>query len=160
MYVHGMEGTSAYNCYYAMRDRCGNPNSKRYKDWGGRGIGICDRWMRGFVYFWQDMGPTYREGLTIERRDNDKGYSPDNCYWTTMHDQTRNRRSNIWVRLVDGREMILADAAAVFGIRQNVAYARLRNGWPESRILERLWIGSRSPPKFDPSRACTIIPHP
>lgn len=143
-----------------MKQRCYNAKNKRYADWGGRGIRVCDSWLRGFVYFWKDMGPTYKEGLTIERRDNDKNYSPDNCYWTTMRDQTRNRRSNIWVRLVDGREMVLADAAAAFKLPQRIVYSRLRNGWPPERLLEQVWEHSRIPAKFEPSRSCTLIRQP
>ncbi len=160
MYVHGLEGTPQYRCYVAMKQRCTNPNHKRWKDWGGRGIKVCDRWLQGFKYFWTDMGPTYTEGMTIERRNNDGDYTPGNCYWTDMRDQTRNRRSNIWVELTDGRRMVLKDAAALYRLPSGAVYARLRNGWPTARLLEQLWLDSRTPPKFDPSRACTIIPHP
>ncbi len=77
-----------------MRDRCRNPNHPFWEDYGGRGITVCDRWMlrgQGFWNFVEDMGPC-PEGLTLDRKDNDKGYSPDNCRWATPKIQYRNQR--------------------------------------------------------------------
>lgn len=86
---HGMSKTPVYFVWKAMRQRCQNPKARDYRHYGARGIAVCDRW-QSFENFYSDMGEPH--GLTLERRDNDRGYSPDNCIWATQSDQVRNRR--------------------------------------------------------------------
>jgi hypothetical protein len=73
-----------------MKSRCQNPNHERFKDWGGRGIAVCEHWQK-FENFLADMGER-PEGTTIERIDNSKGYEPGNCKWATSEEQTANKR--------------------------------------------------------------------
>lgn len=82
-----------------MKGRCLNPNNRAYGDYGARGITICERWME-FVNFLADMGDA-PEGLSLERKDNDRGYEPENCVWATASEQALNRRSN-HILTVDG----------------------------------------------------------
>jgi hypothetical protein len=118
-----------------MRQRCLNPKAAFWADYGGRGITICERWS-SFAAFLEDMGPTYAQGLTLERRDNNTGYSPRNCYWATAQQQARNRRSNRWVDTPAGR-MLLTDAAEHFGIRFDTLRYRLKQTQDPSIVFAR-----------------------
>ena len=91
--MHGLHRlfNKEYAVWIAMKDRCNNPNNKFYKDYGGRGIEVCEEWTHSFKRFMEDMGPK-PEGYSIDRTDNDSGYSPDNCCWATMKEQATHRR--------------------------------------------------------------------
>nr|DAH21853.1 MAG TPA: PROTEIN/DNA Complex catalytic motif, Helix-turn-helix DNA [Caudoviricetes sp.] len=90
---HGYYGTRLYRIYYKMKERCYKPSNDNYKYYGGLGITICDEWLNDFSAFakWS-IENGYDEKLTIDRKDNTKGYSPDNCRWITIQEQQRNRR--------------------------------------------------------------------
>lgn len=83
--------TSEYKAWRSMRDRCLNVRHRRYEDYGGRGIRVCDRWA-SFELFIEDMGLKPSRELTLERRNNDGNYEPGNCEWATRKEQTKNRR--------------------------------------------------------------------
>lgn len=89
---HGQSRTRLYQCWADMKTRCNNPNNKFYPRYGGRGIGYCEEW-ESFVPFY-DWATThgYSQELTLERLDNDQGYSPSNCTWATQQEQSRNKR--------------------------------------------------------------------
>lgn len=90
--THGRWGTPEYRAWDGMKQRCGNPNYHRFDEYGGRGIKVCDRWLK-FENFLADMGEKPRDGQrwSIDRIDNDGNYEPGNCRWATVSTQNRNR---------------------------------------------------------------------
>ena len=92
--THGLTNTPTYTSYHAMKTRCLNPNHTSYEDYGGRGIAVDPRWLgkEGFLKFLEDMGER-PEGLTLERKNTNLGYGPDNCKWATPKQQANNRRN-------------------------------------------------------------------
>lgn len=86
-----------YHSWQAMIDRCNNPDLDSYKYYGGRGISVCNRWLGSFVSFLADLGPR-PEGMTLERKDVNGNYEPDNCKWATLEEQGMNKRPRLnWV---------------------------------------------------------------
>ena len=93
--THGLSQSPEYNIWQNMHRRCGDVSHRAYWRYGGRGISVCSRW-GSFQSFYDDMGPR-PDSLTLERIDNNKGYSPDNCRWATRKDQIRNRENTLVV---------------------------------------------------------------
>jgi hypothetical protein len=95
MTTHGLSRHPLYEVHRSMQKRCYIEESPAYKDYGGRGIEICDEWVDDFVAFYEwAVENGYQSGLSIDRKDNDKGYSPDNCHFTNRETQSRNNRRN------------------------------------------------------------------
>ncbi len=134
---HGQHRTRAYQAWGNMKARCHNPRNKRYADYGGKGILVCERW-HTFAAFFEDMGEC-PDGYTIDREDNTKGYSPDNCHWVSRSDNQANRSvSRRWT--VDGIEYPTAVAAAAAnGVTESSIHA-----WCLGREAEGRWYPPRA----------------
>lgn len=90
---HGYDGTPTYKTWMSLRARCNNQKDKDYKNYGGRGISVCDRWNNSFIAFLEDMGEKPFKKAMIDRVNNEDGYYKENCRWTTITENNRNRRS-------------------------------------------------------------------
>ena len=111
-----------------MKQRCYNANHMYYKYYGGRGIAICEAWKEDFDTFAQwALENGYSDELSIDRIDNDKGYSPDNCRWIYYKDQAKNRRTNHRV-IVNGEEMNASEASRLYEIPLSTVCSRDRRG--------------------------------
>lgn len=92
--THGKRHTRLYNIWANMKQRCSNKNNPRYKDYGARGITVCDEWLHNFQSFYDwSMANGYKDDLTIDRKDNDGNYDPSNCKWSTYLEQSHNKRN-------------------------------------------------------------------
>ena len=94
--THGMSSSDEYNIWLSMKQRCNNSNNHDYSSYGDRGIKVCERWLESFENFYADMGPR-PPGKSLDRKDNDGEYHPDNCRWATWIEQANNRRNTIFV---------------------------------------------------------------
>jgi len=121
------KNSSEYWIWNTMKHRCTNPNHTQHKDYGNRGIKVCDRW-QSFENFYADMGQK-PDGLSLERRDNNKGYSPSNCYWADRKTQNSNKRNNHYIE-AGGTKKTLTEWARCTGISHATIIARINAGWP------------------------------
>lgn len=130
--VHGLTKHPLYQAWLGMRYRCNDPGAPQFHNYGGRGIRVCKRWER-FTAFASDMGER-PAGMSLDRRDNDGPYSPDNCYWATAKQNQRNKRTN---RLIEwrGETLPLAAWAERLGINERTFTNRLNRGWPLERAM-------------------------
>lgn len=120
--THGKSSHPMFRAWGGMRERCGRPTYKAWHNYGGRGITVCERWKNSFQNFWTDMHPTWQKGLSLDRIDNNQGYSPENCRWATSKQQGRNRRTT----KLSLKQMEIAHSN---GVKLRTIYARLRMGW-------------------------------
>jgi hypothetical protein len=116
-----------------MWSRCTNPNQEGYKDYGGRGITVCDRWS-SFENFIEDMGVRPDGTFEIDRENNDLGYFPGNCRWTTRKVNCRNTRKNVFLTHNGKTQTVLAWAEEV-GIAYHVLARRARSGWSDEAVI-------------------------
>lgn len=117
-----------------MRQRCYNPKNKSYKDYGGRGITICEEWDNYEAFHNWATANGYKRGLTIERINNNDSYSPSNCKWVPQSMQLKNIRNNRYITF-NGITKTLADWGRTTGINPRTISSRIDNGWPIEKAL-------------------------
>jgi hypothetical protein len=134
-FKHGLAKTSEHNTWVSMRRRCYDTKCKAYKNYGLRGIKVCDRWMESFENFFTDMGKRPTPEHSLERINNDDSYCPKNCKWETTYNQCRNRRNNTKFTY-NGRTLVLSDWAKEYGINRLTLRQRLVTlKWPIEMAL-------------------------
>lgn len=127
--------TRLYRIYVGMQTRCYNKNYHGYKNYGGRGITVCEEWMKGFSNFasWA-LSHGYADNLSIDRIDVNGNYEPSNCRWATQEQQSNNMTTNVFLEC-DGERMTVTQWARKLDIKPYIIYNRLRSGWGDERIL-------------------------
>lgn len=131
--VHGLSRTPAYTAWLNIRARCENEASPSYKNYGGRGIRVCDRW-QSFDNFFADMGQPPSAQHSIERLNNNGNYEPDNCIWATRYQQSRNRRNNVSVT-INGETKFISEWCEQYGIALASVHRRLKKGYTMERAI-------------------------
>lgn len=139
---HGLKKSIEYEVWTWMKSRCLNPHNKRYRDYGGRGIRVCERWSNSFENFLQDMGPRPTSSHSIDRIDNSGDYAPENCRWATRFEQVYNRRNNVKITL-DGVTMSPLGWSERTGIKIPTIMYRLKQNWTPHEALTRPVIARR-----------------
>lgn len=138
--------------YGGMMQRCYNENLYGYRDYGGRGIKICEEWYKkgGFWKFrdWA-LANGYREDLSIDRIDNDKGYSPDNCRWATTSEQNNNKRNNIIIE-IDGQKHSLTEWAEILKIKKRIIQNMRAMSHNEEEFKERFAFEIKMNKRYGP----------
>lgn len=125
---------SEYSSWIGIKQRCYNPKNSSYPRYGGRGIYVCKRWRNSFSAFMKDMGPKPKANYSIERINNDDGYTPSNCKWATSMEQNRNTSRVRYLRF-KGKKMNLTDWANTIGVDPHVLSKRLKRGWSIEKTL-------------------------
>ena len=124
---HGLYNSSIYSCWNHMINRCNNKDDHNYKNYGGRGIKICDEWLK-IENFYKDMGDCPKN-MTLDRINNDGNYCKENCRWATKKQQNRNYRRNRLI-IFNGEKKCLIEWAEIYGIEPHTLSKRLKKGWP------------------------------
>jgi hypothetical protein len=124
--------TRVYVAWSSMHSRCRYPTATGYRNYGGRGIGVCDRW-QSFLTFLADMGEP-PVGMSLDRIDGDDDYSPENCRWATKKEQNRNQR-DLRYYTHDGETMCMSAWAERFGLSWGLLRGRLARGWTIERAI-------------------------
>jgi len=130
--THGMGKTNICKLWMNMRYRCHSPKHKLYKNYGARGIYVCERW-QNFINFYADMGDR-PDGYVLDRIDNDGPYSPENCRWATMKESGNNRRSCRYLTM-NGETKSVTQWCDHLNIPRTRVYARVKLGWSYEEAL-------------------------
>jgi len=135
LYKHGLSNTRLYNIYVNMKQRCYDKNSISYKDYGERGITICQEWLNDFKTFYKwAIENGYKNNLTIDRINNNGNYEPNNCRWANAYEQSNNRRNNVILEY-NGVKKTLIEYAKEYNIEICTLRSRIKRGWNIERAL-------------------------
>lgn len=124
--THNMSNTIEYKSWSEMKNRCNNKNSHNYERYGKRGIKVCNRWLNSFENFLEDMG-SRPNNTSLDRINNNQGYYPKNCKWSSPKEQSRNRRSNRIFEF-EGKKLSLIEITEKLNLNYKTVHNRLTNG--------------------------------
>jgi len=131
--THGMRYTPEWLAWKNMRGRCNDPGNPSYPRYGGRGVKVCARWSE-FQPFFDDMGARPSKRASIDRKDNDGDYTPENCHWASQKEQARNRRTSTAIEF-RGQTRTVAEIADITHVPSNILYSRIYLGWDIERAV-------------------------
>ena len=140
-YRHGMRHTRIYNIWRSMRQRCNNPKCSNYKNYGGKGIKVCQEWEDFQTFHKWAMDHGYSEELTIDRTDVHGNYEPSNCRWVSYKEQANNKSNSRYIE-VDGERHTISEWGDISGISSKTIWMRLKIGWtPKRAVTEPSCVG-------------------
>ena len=125
--THGMWNSRLYHIWKGMKQRCEDPKKDNYASYGGKGISVCEEWHDPCVFIGWALSHGYRDDLTIDRINNDKGYAPDNCRWVDIVTQSRNKTTNRVIEF-NGEKRCLTEWSEITGIPIPTLWHRLEKG--------------------------------
>lgn len=133
--IHGQRSTKLYAVWCSMKSRCNNKNAKSYKDYGARGINVCEEWLNSFESFYEwSMKNGYKEGLQIDRINNNGDYCPENCRWITRKENMNNTSKNVFLDY-NGDIKTLSQWSDIVGTSEKLISGRLKRGWSAEQAL-------------------------
>lgn len=132
-FKHGFAHTPMYNVWAGMKERCSRKGNRSYKNYGERGITVSNDWL-DYKNFHRDMVATYRDGLTLERVDNEKGYSKENCIWANRETQGNNTRRNHFIEY-NGETLTISKMARKHNAKPYIVQKRIYTGWSVEKAL-------------------------
>lgn len=132
---HAMSKHPAYAVWRSMRDRCRLSSHQAWRNYGARGIRVCEKWNDSFEAFWSDMGSSYSAGLQLDRIDNSRNYEPSNCRWVPAEVNSNNKRTNVTIQTNQGL-MTVSQAARLAGVGRSTLAYRIKNGVPLERLFD------------------------
>lgn len=136
MIKHGMSRSKLYHVWVSMKQRCNNENNRNYGRYGGRGISVCKEWDEFEPFMKWSLENGYREGqVELDRKDNEKGYCPDNCRFVSHKENLRNTHRKLY-QVINGENITLSEAAEKYGINYRLIYQRYRRGNRGDKLIE------------------------
>ena len=150
--THGLSGTKIYRKWQSMRKRCYKPNDTHYKNYGGRGIKVCEEWRKDFKAFYDYVSQLEHfgeEGYSLDRIDNSRGYEVGNVRWATAVEQANNKTNNHFVDIGNGKQMTLTQIMQMTGAAFGTIQDRVRNNWQAEDLLQPPQSKHERAPHFD-----------
>jgi hypothetical protein len=121
---HGLWKHPLYGVWQGMKTRCTNPNSNRYQYYGGKGVTVCEEWLNFKTFYDWSIANGYQQGLSLDRKERNKGYFPDNCRWSSIKEQNNNKTDNVMV-YHEGSKYTVNEFSQLTGISKGILYRKL-----------------------------------